>query len=115
MEYFLKLSTDQGDVTLPARRVYNNVFQAESTDQDVQILDVRLFEGPDPVIRFAMADGGITLADESGVWTIELGKPKGRGRASSHLQYYATKQFGRKVKNPVVFEWDQEREELVGN
>jgi hypothetical protein len=61
-------------------------------------------------VRFGLES--FTLSEEEGLWTLSMNR---RDDGLPDLEYHATAQYGKPVRDPVVFQWDHDKQEMVAN
>jgi hypothetical protein len=103
---------------LPVRSV-GSTFIADqpAIEGTLVVVAVALLDGEDPVVRFGIADT-FTLEAEQGLWRLEETDPENTeppydAELRWYLEYAKTHSYGRKLRSPVVFGWDHDREEMI--
>jgi hypothetical protein len=61
-------------------------------------------------VTFALE--AFTLSEEEGLWTLTMNH---RDDGLPDLEYYAKTQHGKPVRDPVVYQWDHHKQEMVAN
>lgn len=78
------------------------------------ITEVRLFSDEiDSPVRFIL-ESLILSETETGFWTITLSENE-FGSPQYDLEYYSTDQYGKRIRNSLILEWDHEEDELTAN
>lgn len=117
MRHTIRISAaDNRTLDLPAslsRGTHSRTFIADqpASAAALDVVEVRLTsEGIDCPVRFVF---GLHIVEtEAGLWTVTLNEDDD-GPSRWHLEYYTTEHFGRKVRNPPVFQWDHETEDMM--
>jgi hypothetical protein len=119
--YSIRVETESGVLDLPARRhpggdgasfvaEHPPLRQEEKGTGRVEVKSVCLLEEGRPVVRFA---GVLSLGQtERGVWTVREEADE-FGRVRYGLEYHAREEYGARRRDPALFTWDRQREEML--
>lgn len=85
-----------------------------SHSRDLEVTEVRFYsEALEKPVRFIVES--FTLSDgEEGHWAMTITR-RDYGPPDYELEYYMTKQNCKVLREPLCFQWDNEKEEIVVN
>jgi hypothetical protein len=89
----------------------NSKVQQPGRPEDLNITEMRFYSDTlESPIRFIL-ESFTLLGGEEGRWTLTIAH-RDYGPPDYDLEYYATIQFGKRVHQTPVFQWDHEKEEM---
>jgi hypothetical protein len=109
-------AADGCKIRLPIFRGFDGSFVADhpARAEELSITEVRLMsEEIDLPVRFILESFPL-VQEEAGIWTVLISENE-YGHPQYGLEYYATEQFGEKVRDLAVMHWDHDREQMTGD
>lgn len=116
MDDRLELQTADGrTLTFPMTRVDATRLVADThCEAEVNVTEVHVFSDALDRPRRVEVPSLTMLAGERGRWTVTVNRDQD-GDDACGVEYFATEQFGERVREPVISQWDEEKEEMVAD